>query len=94
MKWWGWGEPHKLFDIQNRPGLWTYMVKSTGIKNDKHLKKSITPLEQIILPEPQIHSHFLIILQEILQPEQITYDSYERMIHAYGKSFRDLLAHA
>jgi hypothetical protein len=38
MKWWGWGDTEKLFDIQDKPALCNYMVKSTGIKDDITLR--------------------------------------------------------
>jgi len=90
MKWWGWGDPDITFDITARPALWAYLVNSTGIENDRGLKVSNANLESIKLSEPVLNNNFLKILKGILKPEQMQYDFYERLIHTYGKSFRDL----
>lgn len=90
MKWWGWGDPKKTFDIYDKPELWPYVVKKTGIKNDINATKTAVKLEDIVLAEPHLNDSFLIVLKQILKDEQIKNDFYERLIHTYGKSFRDL----
>ncbi len=90
MKWWGWGEPVKIFDIKNKPALWPYMVKVSGIDGD--INNTVPPinLDNIVLRAPRVNEDFLAAIKKILKPEQIKDDSYERLIHSYGKSFRDL----
>ncbi len=90
MKWCGWGDSDKTFDISNKPTLWRYLVKATGIADDINRKVPTIPLENITLSEPQLNEAFLAELNHVLQPEQIKQDHYERLIHTYGKSFRDL----
>jgi len=90
MKWWGWGDSDKTFDIDDKPLLWSYLVEKTGIKNDRHLKTNAVELTDIKLPAPVLNEDFLLQLTNILKPEYIKYDFYERLIHAYGKSYRDL----
>lgn len=90
MKWWGWGDIDKTFDINNKPALWPYMVKVSGINPDVNIITPAIKLEDIILPEPNLNEDFIKKLNTILNTENIKYDFYERLIHTYGKSFRDL----
>lgn len=88
MKWNGWGDSQKTFDIKNKPALWPYLVKAVGINRDP---QSFPKREEITLAESNINLPFLTALNSILKPEHIKCDADERLIHAYGKSFRDLL---
>lgn len=90
MKWWGWGELTKIFDIQNKPELWPYIVKISGINNDINQTVSPVNLDTIALKASRKNEDFLRNLKKFLKVEQIKDDSYERLIHSYGKSFRDL----
>lgn len=90
MKWWGWGDSDKTFNIHDKPLLWSYIVNKTGIKDDRNLKIETIELEDISLPAQVLNEEFLSELTIILKPEHIKYDFYERLIHAYGKSYRDL----
>ncbi|MCG8608276.1 FAD-binding protein, partial [bacterium] len=89
MKWWGWGGESIEFDISDKPDLWPYITKVLGIKGEP----TFTPpknLEEIDIPEQNLNSHFVKTVQSGLREDQIKMDKRERLIHAYGKSFRDL----
>lgn len=92
MKWWGWGDPNKAFDISLRPKVWSFIEKYVGIYGDPN--EITTPpvsLESIQLPERKVDSLFEAKFKSILKKEQIFTDFHERLVHSYGKSFRDLL---
>lgn len=88
-KWWGWGNEHKQLNMDDKPGLWPYVEKVFGIKPSPPTTPA-TSLDKIDLPEPQTHPKFEAQLKTFLKPEQIKQDKLERVIHAYGKSFRDV----
>jgi len=89
MKWWGWGNEDTEFHVQNHPGFWPYAKTVLGIESDdfenRHWK-----LDTIQLPEPCIHERFLGKLRSSFAPTQIYNSPKERIVHAYGKGFRDL----
>ncbi len=89
MKWNGWGDPNKQFDITDKPELWPYIVKVTGIAPQQSPKPPVD-LDLITLPSQRIHPEALAEIQNVLHPNQIALDDFQRLIHCYGKSFRDL----
>ncbi len=89
MKWWGWGGGDIEFDIDSKPELWPYIKKVVGITD----KVDYTPpvkIEEINLPEQILNNEFIDSLKKIVKADQVKTDKLERIIHAYGKSFRDL----
>lgn len=87
MKWYGWGDPNKSFDLSNQPHLWPYIVKITGVEDNLPFRP--TPpvqLESIQIPPSKENPPFLSVLRE----DQISNTHYDRVTHSYGKSLRDL----
>jgi alkyldihydroxyacetonephosphate synthase len=89
MKWWGWGNEDTEFHSQNHPGFWPYAKDKLGIEPD-HFPVREWNIESLELPEPFINERFLTKLRSFLGPEQIFDSARERVVHAYGKGFRDL----
>jgi alkyldihydroxyacetonephosphate synthase len=89
MKWWGWGDPNKEFNVDNRPGFWPFVNKVLGRSDFKNIPQP--SFEQIVLPNPRIDEKCLTALKEVLAPDQIETSKQARLDHCYGKSFRDLL---
>lgn len=91
MKWWGWGGEEIEFNIGDKPELWPYIKKVVGIKSDKDVV--YTPplkIEDISLPQQNLNQKFIESLKSNFNADQVKTDEKERLIHAYGKSFRDL----
>ncbi|HXW89297.1 MAG TPA: FAD-binding oxidoreductase [Terriglobales bacterium] len=89
MKWWGWGDEDTEFNAQAHPGFWPYARAVLGIERDDFSKRE-WKLEAIELPEPCVDQRFLHKLRSFLSPTQISDYAKERVLHAYGKGFRDL----
>ena len=89
MKWWGWGYEDAEFRASRHPDFWPYAKSVLDIESDNFPKREWR-LESIALPEPCTDEPFLVKLRSCLAPGQITGDAKERVIHAYGKGFRDL----
>jgi alkyldihydroxyacetonephosphate synthase len=89
MKWWGWGAEDTEFNPRAHPGFWPYAKEVLEIERDD-FKPCHWNLNAIELPEALIDERFLARLQSFLRPNQISDDAKERVIHAYGKGFRDL----
>ena len=88
MKWWGWGSEKKTFPMENKPNLWPWIRDKLGIKSET--KISPIPFDKIILAPPVINEAFVQALRNTLNPNQMTQDKMERVLHSYGKSFPDL----
>jgi alkyldihydroxyacetonephosphate synthase len=89
MKWWGWGDVDKGFHSEAHPGFWPYAKTQLGIEGDAPHTQPV-PLEAVQLPEATINSRFLAELRSALHAGQICDSRLERVVHAYGKGFRDL----
>lgn len=90
IKWWGWGDETTSFDISTRPKLWRYIENAAGMSLNASENTPIHSLSDIQLPPQTIHRNFINDIQVAIKDEQIKLDDYERLLHAYGKSFRDL----
>ncbi|MGC1374199.1 MAG: FAD-binding oxidoreductase [Candidatus Sulfotelmatobacter sp.] len=89
MKWWGWGSEDAEFSAAAHPGFWPYAKTVLEIEKDSFEKRA-WKLESVELPEPFIDERFLTQLRSFLNPAQISDGAKDRIVHAYGKGFRDL----
>jgi alkyldihydroxyacetonephosphate synthase len=89
MKWWGWGYEDAEFRAGRHPGFWPYAKSVLDIESDDFTRREWS-LGLIELPEACTDERFLAKLRACLAPGQITDDAKERVIHSYGKGFRDL----
>jgi alkyldihydroxyacetonephosphate synthase len=89
MKWWGWGDEEVSFDSNAHPGLWPYAKTQLEVEDDGADAHPV-PLEAVRLREAIRHDGFLADLRSGMRADQICDSRRERVIHAYGKGFRDL----
>jgi alkyldihydroxyacetonephosphate synthase len=89
MKWWGWGNEDTEFAAREHPGFWPYAKTVLGIDGDDFGTRR-WKLEDVEVPERCINERFIAKLSSFLSPDQICDGAKERVIHAYGKGFRDL----
>lgn len=89
MKWWGWGYEDAEFRATQHPDFWPYAKSVLDIEGDDFTKREWR-LKSIELPEASADQTFLAKLRTFLAHSQITDDAKERVIHSYGKGFRDL----
>ncbi len=89
MKWWGWGYEDAEFRASHHPDFWTYAKSVLDIESNDFARREWS-LESIELPEARADEPFLAKLRACLALSQITDNAKERVIHSYGKGFRDL----
>ena len=89
MKFSGWGDPHKAYDLTHRPSLWPFVRAQIGLED--RLDPDIVPPEQIAVPAPRLDAGFMTAVTAALGASQISTDAQVRLLHTYGKSYRDLL---
>jgi alkyldihydroxyacetonephosphate synthase len=85
MKWWGWGDENVEFDMAPRPDLWRYIQSQLNMADDVPVTPPVA-FENIKLPEPKTNGGFLGDIGALA----VAASAKERLIHAMGKSFRDL----
>jgi alkyldihydroxyacetonephosphate synthase len=89
MKWWGWGHEDAEFRASHHPDFWPFAKSVLDIESDDFPGREWN-LDSIELPERFVDEQFLAKLRTSLASSQITDDAKERVIHSYGKGFRDL----
>ena len=88
MKWWGWGHEDVTFDDSTKPELWPYLKRELGVDEIRWEKPMA--FEDVTLPEQKKNEAFLATIQAGLGDGQVVDDKKSRLVHAAGKSFRDL----
>jgi alkyldihydroxyacetonephosphate synthase len=75
--------------MAEKPRLWPWICQELALKDPRPVR----PVDRsaIRLPDPVIHPDFLAGLERVLQPRQILRGEDERLLHAYGKSYPDLV---
>jgi len=77
------------FNSSAHPGAWPYAKAQLGVEEDE-VARPLMPIEAVRLPEAIRHEGFLSDLRREMRADQICDSRRERLIHAYGKGFRDL----
>ncbi|MNR81980.1 putative FAD-linked oxidoreductase [compost metagenome] len=88
-KWWGWGDPSKRFPLEQSPRFWPFLEAQIGPLAEQPTRP--VSREEIALPEPRLTPDDRTALQMIVGREGLALDASERLHHAYGKSYRDLV---
>ena len=88
MKWWGWGYEDVSFDDSNKPALWPYLKRELQVDTEE--RKLPVSFDEINLPEKKTNKSFVDALKGVLSDDQVFDDKKTRLVHAAGKSFRDL----
>jgi alkyldihydroxyacetonephosphate synthase len=89
MKWWGWGGEKLDFVIDDKPELWPFIKNVVGIEGEPTFTPPVK-IEDIHLPPQTLNEQFINKVKSFIDSERFRFDKKERLIHSYGKSFRDL----
>ncbi|MGD0569594.1 MAG: FAD-binding oxidoreductase [Candidatus Sulfotelmatobacter sp.] len=89
MKWWGWGDETVGFNSKAHPGAWPYAKAVLDVVDDDVVAPPVS-VEAVQLRDAIRHDGFLADLRRMMRADQICDSRRERVIHAYGKGFRDL----
>src|SRR5262249_29313771 len=89
MKWYGWGCEGEHFEVADRPYLWPFLERHLTI-SEQQTRTSPVALDSILLSPRRENPLFLSRIAEIFLPLQWSIADFDRLLHAYGKSTRDL----
>lgn len=88
-KWWGWGDASKRFPLEHSPGLWPFLEAQIGPLGERTMRP--VSREAIALRASRLSADDRTALQMILGRDGLSVDDSDRLSHAYGKSYRDLI---
>ncbi|MDQ3631694.1 MAG: FAD-binding oxidoreductase [Actinomycetota bacterium] len=90
MKWWGWGREDVAFSHEDKPGLAPFIAEHLGL--DVSQKPLAPPaFAALTLHEPRLSDELRAALEAALGAEHVSTDGEDRVVHARGKSLRDLV---
>lgn len=89
-KWWGWGPEGLDYDMSGRPAFWPWIRRTTGVHGKTDAFDGIGR-DDIVLPTRQANSELEAELRSALSPSSIRTDDDDRLSHAFGRSYRDLV---
>ncbi len=90
MKWWGWGDEKISFTHKDKPGLAPFIRK--WIDFDVDAKPTPKPdLDAFTIPPSMASPALVGALEAAVGQSHVNADTLDRVVHAYGKSMRDLL---
>ncbi len=89
IKWNGWGWAAHKDSLAAREDVWAWLAEELGMPS--LLATPARPLDNIALPETHLAPGVRAKLVEMLGPERVRDDVYERAFHALGQSYHDLL---
>lgn len=89
-KWWGWGPPRLEYDMASRTEFWPFIER---VGEYRHRRPVSEPVERaaVVLPARRGDTPVERALRAALRPDQIRTDDDDRLSHAYGRSYRDLV---
>jgi alkyldihydroxyacetonephosphate synthase len=92
MKWSGWGDEGVSFSAEDKPALGPFLQCHLGLQPAGVTVPPI-PFADLDVPAPAIAPELLAALQRVVGAHHVTTDPLDRVVHARGKSLRDLVRH-
>jgi len=90
MKWWGWGEEGVAFSHEGKPGFGPFIKEHLGI-DVEHTSARPPAFGELDVPEPNLGDDLRAALERAVGDAHVSDDSHDRVVHARGKSLRELI---
>jgi alkyldihydroxyacetonephosphate synthase len=92
MKWWGWGEDDVTFTHEDKPDLGPFLARAIDVDVSAPAARPVG-FGDLDLPEPALDADLRTALEAAVGAARVSTDPLDRVIHARGKSLRDLVRH-
>src|SRR3954462_6031297 len=92
MRWWGWGLEEVSFTHEDKPGLGPFLRTHLDVDAGQVLSRPVE-FEDLDVPDTRLPSALREALVAALGPELVSTEAPDRVVHARGKSLRDLVKH-
>jgi alkyldihydroxyacetonephosphate synthase len=90
MKWWGWGDEGVSFTHEDKPALGPFLQNHLAIDVDQPAARTVG-FDQLHVPEPSLDPGLRAALEAAAGAEHVSTEPFDRVVHARGKSLRDLV---
>src|ERR1700709_1235088 len=91
MKWWGWGVEGVAFHHEDKPGFAPFILENLAL--DLHTAEVVgqPDFDAVTVAKSLASAAFTKSLSDVVGVSNVTTSNMERVVHAYGKSMRDLV---
>jgi alkyldihydroxyacetonephosphate synthase len=90
MKWWGWGDEDVAFTHEDKPALSPFLEHALDLDVARETARAVR-FETLSVPEPALPEALAGALGDAVG--EVSTDPLDRVVHARGKSLRDLVRH-
>jgi alkyldihydroxyacetonephosphate synthase len=90
MKWWGWGPEGEAFTLADKPDLAPFIREQLGLDVTRIVQPP-PALSDLTVPAPRLPDPLRDALAEAVGDAHVSHDTEDRVVHARGKSIRDLI---
>jgi len=91
MKWWGWGREDVAFSPEGQPALAPFVAENLDLDIGRVVERP-PALEQLLIPESALPASLGADLEDAVGgPGFVSTGTLDRVVHARGKSLRDLV---
>ena len=92
MKWWGWGHEGIAFTHEDKPALRGFIQRVLDLDVARPTTRPIA-FDELTIAEPALGDALRGALEDAVGAEHVSTDPVDRVVHARGKSLRDLVRH-
>jgi alkyldihydroxyacetonephosphate synthase len=92
MKWWGWGDEGVAFSHEDKPGLRPFIKRHLDV-DLAHDASPPVSFGDLRVRAPAIEPGLLAAFERAAGRTRVSTDALDRVVHARGKSLRDLVRH-
>ena len=89
VKWWGWGDATKSYDLKNRPGFYKFLREKLEVTGE--IVQQPVSLDSVKVPRTRADQAFVQRLTSIFGGDAVRVDDAERFVHGLGKSYLDII---
>lgn len=90
MKWWGWGDEAVEFSHEDKPDLAPFIAEAIGVDVGRKVAAPVR-FDDLQVPDPNLVDGLRGALEQAVGAEFVSTDPLDRLVHARGKSLRDLI---
>ena len=90
MKWWGWGPEGAEFTHADKPALGPFIREVLGL-DVARITAPVPSFDSLAVPDSRLGAPLRDALERALGPSGVSIDAMDRVVHARGKSLRDLI---
>ncbi len=89
VKWWGWGWEDRSRPIEGYPVAWRLL--QTRLSVDPSVRRRVPDIDSVRLPPSLLSPDERMELEKLVGEGNLSVDHRDRVIHAVGRSYKDLV---